>query len=273
MCTVSWVHTSDGYQLLCNRDERLARKPAVPAKAQVRNGVKFIAPIDEDYGGFWIAVNHFGFTISLLNEYPLSPPLVSSPSTSRGLLLKELVASRSLEEAATRIVETNLRAYQPFKLVMLEAGRPSWLVRWKDQRCQIDYNGDDRMPLTSSSFNQNKVASIRKRVFAEMATREGGVDSGLLYSYHSSHKPLPTAYSPCMHRPGASTVSFSWIRVSRDVIEFLYHPGPPCQMRDFEWSVTLRHIASARSDFVNTAELPHDSSRESAWEAGNWTTL
>ena len=29
MCTISWIHDKDGYQLLCNRDEKLTRKSAL----------------------------------------------------------------------------------------------------------------------------------------------------------------------------------------------------------------------------------------------------
>ena len=36
MCTVSWIHDKDGYQLLCNRDEKLTRKPALEPRLAVR---------------------------------------------------------------------------------------------------------------------------------------------------------------------------------------------------------------------------------------------
>lgn len=68
MCTVSWLHKAKGYVLLCNRDERHTRKPALGPRISERNGISFIAPVDGDHGGSWIGVNQFGLTLCLLNR-------------------------------------------------------------------------------------------------------------------------------------------------------------------------------------------------------------
>src|SRR6185312_11981515 len=75
MCTVSWIHAREGYQLLCNRDERHTRRPAQAPTVRQNGGVRFIAPIDGEEGGSWIGVNEFGLTLCLLNRYdPLVVP-------------------------------------------------------------------------------------------------------------------------------------------------------------------------------------------------------
>ena len=51
MCTVSWLHTPNGYQLLCNRDERHTRKPGLGPMIRNPAGVRVIAPVDGDLGG------------------------------------------------------------------------------------------------------------------------------------------------------------------------------------------------------------------------------
>ena len=56
MCTVSWIHQGPGYQLFCNRDEKHTRRPASKPQLLTRGGVRFLAPIDGDFGGTWIAV-------------------------------------------------------------------------------------------------------------------------------------------------------------------------------------------------------------------------
>jgi len=46
MCTVSWIHDSDGYEVLCNRDEKLTRQPALPPQIRERDGIRYLAPVD-----------------------------------------------------------------------------------------------------------------------------------------------------------------------------------------------------------------------------------
>jgi hypothetical protein len=53
----------------------------------------------------------------------------------------------------------------------------------------------------------------------------------LLMDFHTSHAPIPSAYSPCMHRDNADTVSFSRVTVADGVIEFAYFPKSPCARR------------------------------------------
>jgi hypothetical protein len=68
MCTVTWLPRPDGYQLLCNRDERDSRQPALGPRLHEQNGVKYIAPVDGDHGGSWIGTNEFGMSLCLLNR-------------------------------------------------------------------------------------------------------------------------------------------------------------------------------------------------------------
>ena len=68
MCTVSWLRQSNGYQLFCNRDEKRTRRPSSGPQLLVRDGVRFLAPIDADFGGTWIAVNEFGLSLVLVNR-------------------------------------------------------------------------------------------------------------------------------------------------------------------------------------------------------------
>src|ERR1041385_6022801 len=59
------------------------------------------------------------------------------------------------------------------------------------------------------------------------------VDPTLLYQFHASHgtgmDATADAYSPCMHRDDAETVSFSWVVVTREEVRFLYSPSAPCR--------------------------------------------
>ena len=67
MCTVTWIYEPGGYHLLCNRDEKKDRAPALAPRIHQRGWVRFIAPVDAQFGGSWIAVNEFGVSVCLLN--------------------------------------------------------------------------------------------------------------------------------------------------------------------------------------------------------------
>jgi len=233
VCTVSWLHTRDGYQLLCNRDERHTRKPALAPFVQERQGVRFISPVDGDHGGSWIAVNEFGLTFCLLNRYACgngsdTTQIMKPEYRSRGLLLMDVVGCRSLAEVRTRINRFELEEFQPLTLVVLVPDRPSVLFHWTGCDAVLEDNGEHAMPLTSSSFDPRGVEACRRGLFEELVAERGHIDIQLLLDFHRSHLPASSAYSPCMHREAAGTVSFSWIKVTRNVIQFSYLPSAPC---------------------------------------------
>src|SRR5262245_36927927 len=118
VCTVSWLYTREGYHLFCNRDERHTRKPAHPPRVQRRQGVRFIAPVDPDFGGTWIAVNQFGLAICLLNgdHSPNGCGQEKTQFRSRGLLPMDLADCRSLVEVKSRIALLALEDFRPFRL-------------------------------------------------------------------------------------------------------------------------------------------------------------
>ena len=236
MCTVSWIHTPTGYHLLSNRDERDTRKPALAPVIHEAAGVRFIAPVDGDHGGSWIAVNEFGITFSLVNRYrcgQCSRETKPKPP-SRGLLLTSLADCRSQEDVHSRFDRLNLAAYPPFTVAVLAPGKPSLLLHWTGRDSLIECNGEAAMPLISSSFDPRGVEVYRKRLFNALVAERGRVDLKLLLEFHASHAPTPSAYSPCMHRENALTVSFSRVTVADGVIEFVYFPVPPCARRQRE---------------------------------------
>jgi hypothetical protein len=96
------------------------------------------------------------------------------------------------------------------------------------------------MPLVSSSFDPRGVEVYRKRLFNTLAAEHGKVDLQLLLDFHASHAPTPSAYSPCMHREGALTVSFSRVTVLDSLIKFNYSPVAPCASRNRDRSVDSR---------------------------------
>jgi hypothetical protein len=233
MCTLSWLRLANGYELFCNRDERHTRKTAAPPVIRETRGVRFIAPTDGDHGGTWLGVNEAGVSLCLLNRYegaPSSPGGVMTEDAyrSRGLLLASLADSLTVAHAHARLSGADLSCYRPFTLAVLSPNEPALLVHWSGGQKTFDGAGDASVPLTSSSYRGAEVTASRKSLFRRMAEEAGAVTPSLLHNFHTSHEPARAAYSVCMHREDAATVSFSRVKVGDEAIEFSYQPAPPC---------------------------------------------
>lgn len=229
MCTVSWAATADGYELFCNRDERRTRGAAHAPTVRASRGVRFIAPTDAEAGGTWIAANENGLTLCLLNRYSEGAAQAAGEFKSRGLLLPELMSLSDPFEVMRAVACRGLSQFRPFTLLALVQGAPPAVACWTGQRLLVcEEDGDSLMPLTSSSFNSTEVVRERLKLFRRMADGPTNQRTETLTRFHHSHEPEPGPLSICMHRPDASTVSFSRLKVNDGSVEFYYQPGPPC---------------------------------------------
>lgn len=232
MCTVSWFHTTDGYQLFCNRDERLTRLKAIPPRLHKHRNVTYIAPEDGDHRGTWIGVNQFGLALCLLNRYQDSNIDSTSSYTSRGLLVADLLDSYSQADFQDRIEGRDLSVFQPFTIVAIEPEKNRLLVGWTGRERIINSNAESELPLVSSSYDFAGAAESRRSIFHHLTQESGETNTETFSDFHASHLPARGPYSPCMHRADAETVSFSRITVTEDNIEFWYHPLSPCQQAE-----------------------------------------
>jgi hypothetical protein len=224
MCTVSWIHDEDGYQLLCNRDEKLTRKPAQEPRLTVRDDTRFLAPVDGDFGGTWIATNEFSVSLCLLNG-PNS--LNANAIRSRGLLVLDLIPLSSIAEVSANVQAAELSVYAPFTLAALEPGKAVMVIAWDGAQRRIRAHAESHFMLTSSSFDIDTVCKRRAEEYARVS--KDVVDADALLGFHRSHAPARGAYSTCMHRADAETVSFSRIQVTHSRIDFFYSPVAPCK--------------------------------------------
>ncbi len=228
MCTVSWVHEDRGYQLFCNRDEKSTRGVATDPQLLCRDGVRFLAPIDGDFGGTWIATNEFGVSVCLLNGAAKSHRAADSHHRSRGQIVLDLASAKSLQEVQARLWQYDLSSYEPFTLAVLERGQREMIMEWDGTEKRLLAIGESYLPLVSSSFDPVAVRNERRGQLAQMVQRSGALDPAVLLMFHQSHLPERGANSPCMHRADAETVSFSWVTVTDSEVSFYYSAGSPC---------------------------------------------
>lgn len=225
MCTVTWLLTADGYEVFCNRDERRTRAAAWPPRVRERQGVRFIAPIDGDGGGTWIGVNQFGLTLSLLNRYEANTSALPAEPLSRGWLVLELLASRNVTEVQQRLSAQHLPSFAPFTLLTLAPPGCASLFAWDGLTLHAETDAAARLPLTSSSFATRAVVAARQAQFAQVGAP---LSRAALAAFHRSHEPEPGAFSVCMHRDNAQTVSYSHLCVTAQSATFTYLPHAPC---------------------------------------------
>jgi hypothetical protein len=226
MCTVSWLCQDDRYELFCNRDEQktrpVSRGPEVTQSGQVR----FIAPLD-CAGGSWIAVNQHGVSFCLLNGSGLSSNKPGSPIRSRGHIVMECATANCVAEACDRIMKVSLVDFAPFRLVLLERGHSPTVVAWNGSSTSIaPWNG---VLLASSSVDDAGAQRAREREFHRLTRSSFGSSAEAHLAFHRSHGERASAYTPCMHRPDAETVSFTRVQVTPLEVLAHYSPGPPCR--------------------------------------------
>jgi hypothetical protein len=227
MCTVSWLSRPDGYELFFNRDERRDR-PARGPELLRTGAVRYLAPHDAEAGGTWIAVNEFGVTVSMTNQYPDPVPPAPRDPVSRGLLLQSLVDARSPAVVEDRAHRLDLTRFRPFAIAAFAPTAPPLILRWDGRTLGVERSPEDGFVLTSSGASPPGLEAIRRTVFAEAVAR-GGWSAETLAAVHRSHLPERGPLSVCMHRPEASTVSSCHISVTSNAgIAFRYTPGPPC---------------------------------------------
>lgn len=247
MCTVSWLHDDDGFHLLCNRDEQKTRLPGAAPQIRTLDGVAVVAPSDGQFGGTWVCVNEFGVAMSLLNGPLSGSPSCGAPGTarpagmhrSRGLFLLSLASADSFDDAMDRFWNASLEPYSAFTVVVLEPEHPAGILEWnRTEKVVLPY-GQPYMPLASSSFDPAGVPAARTKQFQALASH-GTPSLAEMLSFHRSHQGEPGAYSPCMHRNDAQTVSFSWITVNDSQVAFRHTPVCPCWQHPADLTILPR---------------------------------
>lgn len=233
MCTVTWLPTRDGYELRMNRDELRTRAVALPPAIHERDGVRYVAPRDVDGGGTWIAANEAGVSVCLLN----GPDAGDGPlpgRVSRGLLVERLAGSTSVVDVRSHLSGARLRDFAPFTLLALEPLWAAFVAHWNGRSLVVDSAATASEPLTSSSVDRDAVVAFRTAIFREVVRSARGLRSGALEEFHRGHGPERGHRSVCMHRPDASTVSYTRVTVTGDAVCVHYEDGPPCNGLRFD---------------------------------------
>lgn len=227
MCTVSFLPSSRGFFLAMNRDEKKSRVQALPPRLRRAGSCRCLYP-SEPGGGSWVGVNDRGLTLALINWYE-KPQAARAGSLSRGVVIPHLLCAEDLEAAAALLSELPLKRIKPFRLIAISASQEAireW--RWDGKALKTQKPGWRRRHWFSSGFDENLANRKRRGAVNAKAGATSAGTPAWLRQLHRSHHPARGAFSICMHRDDAETVSYTEIATTGRQAKMRYAPGAPC---------------------------------------------
>jgi hypothetical protein len=248
MCTVTFHPDARGFRLAMNRDEKRTRPIAGPPSVR-RAGHRSAAFPTDPAGGTWTGINDARAAFALLNWY-YAPTLPIPLPRTRGIVVTRLLETASPADAHRMVGELPLAHLQPFRVLgFFPATRESIEWRWDGARIESIRHPWVPRQWASSGFDEPTASRARNQVFEHrLADPDAG---GILWlrRLHASHAPERGAFSTCVHRDDASTVSYTEIecRPAGSVLRYLQ--GSPCMHGEYV-RTEIPAERSARSDAV-----------------------
>jgi len=203
-----------------NRDESLSR-PWRPPRLLVHDPPVF-GGRDMVGGGSWLVVNlHAGFVVGVTNARLGAPPA----ERSRGRLVVDLAAERTLADAVALLSELELSRYGAFNLLLADE-RDCWLAtnapaaRIEGGDGSVVAIGND--PVTEPG--ERVVAAVKRARFLA-GLLNGDLARALqeLLAEHEGADPL------CRHGEGYGTVCSTILALRGGAVSsYLFAPGQPC---------------------------------------------
>lgn len=227
MCTVTLIARRTGYRLGMNRDEKLTRVTACPPEVR-RLGTRKVMFPSEPTGGTWVGVNDAGVTLALINWYSIQA-LPSKPAVSRGDIVRSVLPAEDSSCVEDQLSRAPLHRVSPFRLIGVFPHRQQ-VIEWRWNLKELDRQPHSWRNNTwiSSGYDEPGAERTRRKVFRQANHQRTSGQADWLRRLHRSHRPLRGAYSHCMHREDAITVSFTEIAVTPQTAQLRYIAGAPC---------------------------------------------
>ena len=227
MCTVSFVPNSRGFCVGMNRDESVSRPVALVPEVHFNDGRPCVYP-SEPAGGTWIGLNDAGLCLALINWYAV-PVRPVNGTISRGTIVKALLKARTLDDSYSTLPLLPLNRLPPFRLIAI-APRERAIAefRWDQDVLLPERKRWTANHWFSSGLDESLAQAKRGEVCLQEWKKPHAGELQWLRQLHKSHLPERGAFSICMHREEAATVSYTEIEIADSFGVMRYHPGPLC---------------------------------------------
>jgi hypothetical protein len=231
MCSLTFTPRGNGYFVAMNRDENLGREAALPPRLRDSNGAMWVAPQEPSSGGTWIAANASGITLAVLNAHPKNPSaLGGAVCVSRGLLIPRLITVSDSSELESKLSAVGLETFRPFRLVTIfPEERLVSVHAWNGLTRRAELRPWSFLQVFSSGWSDEMAAATRGSATQNLPGAESEDQVAWIRRLHESHYPERGAFSYCVHRIDARTVSYTEITVEEEGVEMTYHDGSPCE--------------------------------------------
>jgi hypothetical protein len=227
MCTVSFLPRRSGFMLAMNRDEQTSRARAVGPRRQWTGSRNALYP-SEPGGGTWIGINDAGLTLALINWYA-KPQRDRALCVSRGIVIPHLLAADDFAGVGVLLSDLPMALINPFRLIAVSlADRAVREWRWDGKILECRRHGWKRRHWFSSGYDEALVNRKRAGVARIAAAAKSAQTPAWLRQLHRSHQPERGAFSVCMHRQDARTVSYTEIVTTGRKAQMRYAAGSPC---------------------------------------------
>ncbi len=185
MCTVTFVRTNHKIIITSNRDEKIIRPSAIEPQEYIVNNKSVFYPKDPKAGGTWFAVSKEGAVLVLLNGAQEKHEPKSSYARSRGLILLDLIGSKSIQKYWS---DVNLINIEPFTLVLYE-NEKLYQLRWdgvlKDSE---NLNPNQHYIWSSSTLYSKDIRENRAFWFKEFLNENPEITETKMMNFHKYTK-------------------------------------------------------------------------------------
>jgi len=210
-----------------NRDEKRARFRALAPTIVDLASRRAVFP-REPSGGTWISANDSGVCLALINWHRIERE-PTRDIISRGQVVRELAGKSSADEIANAVKKLPLRKLRPFRLIAIVPSEKiisewRWNLNWLTMRT----HQWKREHWFSSGLDEPRAELERQRVCDAAENQQSAGSLRWLRQLHRSHAPKRGAFSICMHRRDASTVSYTEVAVSERQATMRYKAGSCC---------------------------------------------
>ncbi|WP_026837761.1 NRDE family protein [Gillisia sp. JM1] len=222
MCTVTLLPISakkNGFILTSNRDEA-AEREALPPDFYSENGIKMLYPKDKLAGGTWIGLSEQKRLICLLNGEFKPHVRETSYRLSRGVVVKDLLAAVSIDEA---VENYNFKNIEPFTIVAVDwnSGLRFLELVW-DGKIKHFKDLELKSHIWSSSpLYSSEMKTIREQWFLEFQN-DKSLSAEALWEFHTSAGIGDANIDVIMDRGFVKTQNISQIEKTSEEIKMKF---------------------------------------------------
>lgn len=219
MCTVAFIPQSDQHVFISLRDESPQRIKAIPPTVYTTGSFQTIFPLDQTGGGTWLGINNAGSLLILLNGAFEKHVRRSNYAKSRGMIVRELLATESPVSAWQQM---DLSDIEPHTLVVFQQQQLFHLV-WDAHQSHVMQKDTSQPHVWSSATLYDQYASEKRN--HDLLQRVKGMESNdreALLHFFQSVNDSNNGFM-INREEQVKTLSMSYIQYGMDVARLHYH--------------------------------------------------